>query len=210
MSEAIAAPLLGRWQNFYVLVGSAAAALTGLQFVVIALVAQIRMRNSPAGIDAFSTPTIVYFSTVLLLSAVLCAPWNGLAVVAGLIVLCGAAGTVYAGLVTRRAVRQPEYRLVVEDWIWHIALPIFAHAMLLAAGLALVRRPGDALLSIAAAVMLLLAIGIHNAWDTVTFLVIERMQAPQSPQPPQPLEPLQPLQPSRPEGDGERPEPPPA
>jgi hypothetical protein len=190
MHEVIAAPMLHSWQNFYVMVGSAAAALTGLQFVVIVLVAQIRMRNSPAGIDAFSTPTIVYFSTALLLSAVLCAPWNGFAGVAGLIALCGAAGTVYTGLVARRAVRQTEYRLVVEDWIWHIGFPMLAYAMLLAAGLVLASRPDGALFSIAGAALLLLAIGIHNAWDTVTYLVIERLQA------------------SRQEEDGGPPEPP--
>jgi hypothetical protein len=37
MSEAVLAPLAA-WQNFYVIIGSAAATLTGLLFVVITLV----------------------------------------------------------------------------------------------------------------------------------------------------------------------------
>ena len=51
--------LLHEWETFYVIVGSAAAALTGLQFVVIALVADVRPRSSNETIDAFATPTIV-------------------------------------------------------------------------------------------------------------------------------------------------------
>lgn len=171
-----AATLLTRWVSFYAITGTAAASLTGLQFVVIALVAQIRPGKSGGGIDAFSTPTIVHFGTVLLLSAVLCAPWTGLWAPAALIGLCGAAGMGYAGLVSWRAKRVAEYSLVLEDWLWHIILPLTAHAMLLAAGLTLVRWPTGALFAIAAAALLLLFVGIHNAWDTVTFLVIQRLE----------------------------------
>src|SRR5579864_2512001 len=133
-----ATALLTRWANFYVIAGSAAAALTGLQFVVVALGAQMRLRSLDEGIEAFSSPTVVYFSTVLLLSAVLCAPWDGLAGLAALVALCGAAGVGYTGLV-------------------------------------LVGHPVGALFTIAAATLLLLVIGIHNAWDTVTYLVLNRL-----------------------------------
>lgn len=177
MPEVIASTLLIRWENFYVIVGSAAAALTGLQFIVIALIPQLRQPATNGGVDAFSTPTIVYFTTVLLLSAVLCAPWDGLSIVAALIAVCGAAGVGYAALVARRATRQSQYRLVLEDWLWHIVFPLTAHAMLLAAGLALVRRPAGALFMIATVALLLLIVGIHNAWDTVTFLVLQRLES---------------------------------
>ena len=66
---------IAAWQNFYVIVGSSAAALTGLQFVTMALIADLPMGGSASGIDAFATPTIVHFGTVLLLSAVLRVPW---------------------------------------------------------------------------------------------------------------------------------------
>jgi hypothetical protein len=174
MHEVIAPPLLTRWVNFYVMVGSSAAALTGLQFVVLALIDEIRPRQVTQGVDAFSTPTVVYFSTVLLLSAVLCAPWDGLPAVAALIAICGAAGVVYAGIVTRRALRQTIYSLVLEDWLWHITFPLTAHATLLVAGLAMVRHPTGALFTIAAAAVFLLFIGLHNAWDSVTYMMTQR------------------------------------
>jgi hypothetical protein len=79
---------LAGWANFFVIVGSAAGALIGLQFVVITLVAT--MPHAPgqeqAG-GAYATPTIVHFGSVLLLSAVLSAPWHGV-VGASVIVSC--------------------------------------------------------------------------------------------------------------------------
>ena len=35
---------LTTWQNFYTIIGSAAATLTGLMFVVVTLIAQVRVR----------------------------------------------------------------------------------------------------------------------------------------------------------------------
>ena len=77
MEEAARLPLVA-WESFYVIVGSSGAALTGLQFVVIALVAESRKRSTLKEIDAFGTPTIVHFCAVLLVAAILSAPWRGL------------------------------------------------------------------------------------------------------------------------------------
>ena len=44
MLEAALSPL-APWQNFYVIIGSAAAALTGLMFVVITLIMGTRARR---------------------------------------------------------------------------------------------------------------------------------------------------------------------
>ena len=45
LTEDAAAPLLAQWQNFYVIAGSSAGALTGLQFVVMALIADSEMTS---------------------------------------------------------------------------------------------------------------------------------------------------------------------
>ncbi len=75
MYEAAVSPLTN-WENFYVIMGSSAAALTGLMFVAIALVAQTRGRSSRQGVDTFSTPTVAHFCAVILISAVVSAPWQ--------------------------------------------------------------------------------------------------------------------------------------
>src|SRR5882724_2558635 len=66
-----AAKLLAEWENFYVIVGSSAAALTGLMFVVIALIADSApAAATPRSIAAYTTPTIVHFCAALLASVI--------------------------------------------------------------------------------------------------------------------------------------------
>src|SRR3989442_2500685 len=62
------------WESFYVIIGSSAAALTGLQFVVVVLGAEARSLGPEVG--AFGTPTVVHFFAVLLMSAILSVPWR--------------------------------------------------------------------------------------------------------------------------------------
>ena len=174
MQDAMASPLAA-WESFFVIVGSSGAALTGLQFVVIALVAESRKRSTLREIDAFGTPTIVHFCAALLVAAVLSAPWHEVSSAALVLDACGAAGVGYVVIVARRARRQTGYQPVLEDWIWHIALPIIAYGMLLFASLAIALHVTAALFAIAAMTLLLL-FGIHNAWDTVTFIAVDRME----------------------------------
>src|SRR5205085_9149990 len=66
-----AVSLLTTWQNFYVIIGSSAAALTGLMFVVITLIAGTRQQRSSESVGAFGTPTVVHFGAALLVAAIL-------------------------------------------------------------------------------------------------------------------------------------------
>ncbi|MFY9819904.1 MAG: hypothetical protein WAM82_00875 [Thermoanaerobaculia bacterium] len=162
--------LLGSWENFYVIVGSSGAALTGLQFVVIALIAETSLVRSSREIDAFGTPTVVHFCAVLLIAAVLSAPWQTLSGPAILLGIGGLLGVIYAIVIVIRTRAQTNYRPVLEDWIWHVVLPFIAYATVLGAALSLRLHPTPALFSLGAASLLLLFIGIHNAWDTVTYI----------------------------------------
>ena len=158
------------WDNFYIIIGSASAALTGLQFVVFTLVAQIPNLGSSGDVDAFGTPTIVHFAVALLISAIVCAPWPEMSQAAIALAVCGAGGIVYIAIVARRA-RRARYTPVVEDWIWHIVLPLAAYVALAAAPVVLVEDAAPrALFIVAAAAISLVFIGIHNAWDTVTYV----------------------------------------
>ena len=161
---------IAAWESFYVIVGSSGAALTGLQFVVIALTTEVRRQRSTAQFDAFGTPTVVHFCVALLISAILSAPWGELSSAAVAVGASGVFGLVYSAIVARRVSRQTAYALVFEDWLFHTALPFLAYAALLSAALTLVHHTVDALFGIGAASILLLFIGIHNAWDAVTYI----------------------------------------
>src|SRR6185436_8851471 len=116
-------PELTEWNNFYVIVGSSAGALIGLQFVVIALIAELpRARANPQAGAAFSTPSVVHFAVVLLLSAVNAAPWKGSGLIAVLWGSLGAAGIVYSLIVAGRLRKQTAYTPVIEDWLFHLVL----------------------------------------------------------------------------------------
>lgn len=160
------------WQNFYVIVGSSAGALIGLQFVVLSLIVErpaVRT-NAQAG-QAFATPTIVHFTAVLVLAALMSAPWAGAGAVTIVWGAGGAGGIVYEVLVIRRMRQQTLYKPVFEDWLFHTVLPLVAYVILGASAYAGRVSLREALFGVAAAVLLLLLIGIHNAWDAVTYHV---------------------------------------
>src|SRR3977135_1131896 len=94
---------LAGWENFYVIVGSSAGALIGLQFVVLTLIADLPARRgeAPAG-GAVSTSSVGPAGARLVLSAIVSAPWSGLDVPAALWGLMGVCGLVYGLVVVRR------------------------------------------------------------------------------------------------------------
>lgn len=110
----------------------------------------------------------MHFCAVLLVSSIMSAPWHQLASAAITVGVFGIAGIVYTAVVMRRVSRQSGYELVIEDWLFHTALPFLAYAIVLAASITLVSHTVDAEFGLASAMLLLLFIGIHNAWDTVT------------------------------------------
>ena len=168
------------WESFYVIVGSSAGALTGLQFVVLTLIAESGgSRRRKAAISAFGTPNVVHFCAALLVSAIFSAPWGGLGPVGVASGLCGVAGVIYSLVVLRRSIRQREYKPVLEDFIWHAALPTLAYAALIYSGFALAHESAGTLYVVGAATLLLVFIGIHNAWDTILYLVVEGVPGPE-------------------------------
>ena len=166
------------WDSFYVIIGSSAAALTGLMFVVVTLLpgAQRTVPTSDEGISAFATPTVLHLCAALLVSAMLSAPWRSLGRAGAALALAGTIGLVYSVIVTRRVGRQAAYRPVFEDWLWHSMLPMIAYGTIALAGAVLRSDATDALYATGAATLFLLFIGIHNAWDTVTYLALGQLE----------------------------------
>jgi hypothetical protein len=168
----VASPLEA-WANFYIIVGSSAGALTGLQFVVMTLISERGRPNRGETISAFGTPNVVHFCAALLVSSILCIPWSVLRPAGMAVAVCGGLGVVYSAIVLKRAIRQSSYQPVFEDWLWHTLLPALAYATMLVAGLVLRRNHPDPLYFIGPAVLLLVFVGIHNAWDTVTYITLQ-------------------------------------
>jgi hypothetical protein len=163
---------LTAWSSFYIMTGSSAAALTGLVFVVITLV---NARESPQpteeGVATFSTPTVMHFAAALLVSAVLVAPWHSATHAGVLTAIVGLSGVAYIVRVTLQTRRISAYTPDLEDWTWFNALPLVAYGAISAGAIGLSRFP-DAAFVLGGGVVLLIFIGIRNAWDVVTFIAI--------------------------------------
>jgi hypothetical protein len=165
-------PMLDRWDSFYVIVGSAAGALIGLQFVVMTLVAQRPPPRAAEASSAFATPTIIHFSIVLAPAAVLRAPWDSLTQATIACGLIGVAGFVYAALTGWRMGVQKAYAPDLEDWLFHALLPLVAYATLAISSFVALSYAHAALFAIGGATLLLLFVSIHNAWDAVAYHVL--------------------------------------
>jgi len=159
------------WENFYVIVGSSAGALIGLQFVVIMLLASKPIEGGAQAGGAFATPSVVHFGVVLLMSAILSMPWSDITVVASLWGLIGLCGIVYTLIVVRRMRLQKIYQPVFEDWLFHVLLPFAAYTILGVSAFIVCSHERPALFFVGGSALLLLFIGIHNAWDAVTYHV---------------------------------------
>jgi hypothetical protein len=169
-------PELARWDSFYVIIGTAAGTLIGLQFVMMTLIAgRPRTAGAEAG-GAFATPTIVHFSVVLFLSALSRVPWQEIAIVAIVWGAMGCGGVVYALMVIRRMRKQSAYRPEFEDWAYHAGLPLIAYGILAVSSFAAVAHTREALFGVGGAALLLLFVGIHNAWDSIAWHVFVRLR----------------------------------
>jgi hypothetical protein len=167
-------PFLGNWQNFYMIIGTAAATLTGLMFVVTTLLAGIDRHEEilNAGISAFNTPTVVHFCAVLLIAGILSAPWQAYSSVGLLLSLLGLGEVFYLVIIMRRMQRISHYQTKLSDWLWYVTFPLIAYIVLIVAAIVLPANPVLALYIISAAMVMLLFLGIRNAWDLVTYFAV--------------------------------------
>src|SRR5258708_40352522 len=124
MQEAAVSPLT-TWGNFYVIIGSSAAALTGLMFVVIPLIAGARVQRSSGSLAAFGTPTVVHFCAALLVAAILSAPWQVLWNAGLLLGLSGLGGVTYGVIVVRLSRHEARYQTVQGDLRGPSVFPAF-------------------------------------------------------------------------------------
>jgi hypothetical protein len=164
-------PQLSGWENFYVIVGSSAGALIGLQFVVIALLSSTRTQSLSAAMRAFATPTIVYFSSVLLTAGLLTMPHHSRTSLGSVLVTIGAIGLAYVAWVVGHMRRQDRYSPDYGDWLWFVILPALAYACVLTAGATIWSVPRSSLVIAGGSAMLLLLVGVHNAWDSAVWMV---------------------------------------
>jgi hypothetical protein len=165
---------LAEWANFYVITGSAAAGLTGLTFVVIALASDAGRVNA-TGLNTFITPTIVHFGSVLAMAAFMCVPHPTSLRLAVGVGAAGVGGLAYTVKITVNVHHNlGNYVAVWEDWLWNVILPTLSYGAFCAAAILAARHPDESLDCVGGASLMLLFIGVHNAWDIAVWMSLRK------------------------------------
>ena len=163
------------WDSFYLMIGSAAAGLIGLLFVVATLTAGRDHTSAMRGASLYMSPTVFHFAVVLVISAATQAP--GLArTTAGMIIgVAALAGFIYGVSVTLR-LRRPNTQSP-PHWTDLWCYGVYPTAIYLGLGVGAAGAGTEASWaadSVAITLLALLLLGIRNAWDLVTWLAPRR------------------------------------
>jgi hypothetical protein len=168
------------WQNFYLLTGATAATLTGLVFVAASLGANlIGSAEVTGGLGTFVTPTVVHFTTVLLVAMLSTIPTQTCASLGLLLACCGAAGVGYVGSAAVGLWRHHrQFSVKAADWFWRAGLPASGYVLVLWAGIRLPRPASRALDLLAIAIIAFMLLGIRNTWDLVLWIARQHPSKP--------------------------------
>jgi hypothetical protein len=161
---------LEKWHDFYVLLGTGAAALIALLFVAVSLGAGFLTEERAEATRTFFSPVVVHFGAVFFLACVALVPYHRaefFAAMTGATALAGLGVSAYTTVKFLGRYRTPYW----TDHLAYVLAPVLAHcALLVAAGLIFAGR-AEALDVLAGALLLLLLVNVRNAWDLMLSMV---------------------------------------
>ena len=157
---------LSEWRDFYVTIGTASGAIVGASFIVATLASELKERT--VGLRGFITPTAVYLGSVLIGSAILTAPTLTPIALALLLGIGGIAGAIYAVIV---ATRVWNMNLDLADRACYVVIPILAYAAIAVAAVLESWAVTWTFDTLAVALVVILIVGMRNAWDMATFMI---------------------------------------
>jgi hypothetical protein len=160
------------WENFYILIGSAAGALIGLLFVVVTLTGNMGLDRARMlwAADLFMTPTVVMFCTVLVTGALATAPRLEPVVQRGVIGAMALGGLAYGAWVSLGIRRRQDQTAHWSDLWYYGVAPAAAFAGLGLADILAGAAPSLFAYGVGALMIAMLLIGIRNAWDLITWM----------------------------------------
>jgi hypothetical protein len=158
------------WGEYYLLVGTAAAALIGLLFVVMSLLAGRERSAIEAGSRFYMTPIVFDLGAIVVLSGAALAPVDADAI--GWLTV--AIGLVWIVMDVRISFGIGQLGVAAEsrifDTAWYGVVPTVVSALMVGAGSGILLDREWASISLASVLMALLMVCIHNAWDLVTYI----------------------------------------
>jgi hypothetical protein len=165
----------GPWHDFYTLLGTASATMVGLLFVAASVGSGVFSSDRRAPLRLFLSASVVNFSLLLATSLIVLAPVQGMGWAGAMIVGCAMFGLTHSGLAWRDTLRDGLIRAIdLEDRTWYILLPVLGYLCLAASGVMLASGLILGCPVLAVSVGLLLAVGVHNAWDITVWIITRR------------------------------------
>lgn len=167
----MAQPMFEGWGEYFFMIGSSAAALIGLMFVVVTLTAGRDRAEVERGKHLYTSPIVWALGVVLALSGMAIAPgvsakFFGLA--GSGLGLLGIAIGLRSAVGIWRSPGAPDAREF--DVFWYGVAPALVYAGLSVSAVAIVRGVAWGPTAVAADLMALLLVSIHAEWDLVTYL----------------------------------------
>jgi hypothetical protein len=162
------------WQNFYSLVGTAAATLTGLMFLSVTFGSTIVTKKSATAARAFTDPTFMHFVQVFIICCLMNVPTITPPILG--LLLIGLAGLRLVPHVW--VYRQLQYAhsingdLEMSDWLMYVVLPLLNYILLTFSGLGFVFERAAAFNGLAIFAVGHILIGILCAWELLVWMVM--------------------------------------
>jgi hypothetical protein len=157
------AHLLEHWHEFYLLLGTAAAALIALLFVAASIGAGILTPKRTAATRTYMSPVVVHYASVLFASLMALVPTQTHGSLGVLIGLNAIGGFIFCAVITARLLTDGIADLA--DRLGYGLMPLLCYVLAFAAACLLWRGSLWSPEVLAAALVLLLIVNIRNAWD---------------------------------------------
>jgi hypothetical protein len=165
------------WHEFYTLLGTASATMVGLLFVAATVGSGVFTSGRRAPLRVFLSASVVNFSLVLATCLIVLAPVRGWVSLGIMIVSSGMFGLVHSCLALRDTLHDGLFASIdLEDRVWYIILPVVGYVFVAASGVTLALRLDQGCAALALSTVMLMAVGIHNAWDITVWSMTRRRQ----------------------------------
>lgn len=159
------------WGEYFFMIGSSAAALIGLMFVVVTLTAGRDRDEVERGKHLYTSSIVWHLAVVLVLSGGAIAPTirsDLYGYASGGLALIGVAMGIRSAVGIARRPGAPD--AAGFDMFWYGVAPAIVCVCLGGAALAVLSAAQWAATAVAGALMALLLVSIHAEWDLVTYL----------------------------------------
>ena len=160
------------WHDFYLIIGAASATLVGLMFVTASIGANVFKEENRAAMQAFISPTVVHFVSLLFVSVVCAVPSHTPTSLGILLVVSGVAGLAYSARIWMQLFVRRRFNVDIVDRLFYALVPVLGYALILVAAGLLLAHARWGLEALAAALIILMLAGLRNGWDMTTWIVI--------------------------------------